>query len=120
MATRSAPPCAAGYTPLRLRLRRYQEGSGQVGARNNPKATNGSVSATGTFREARRLARTYRRYAPFYDWLFASLYRSARTRSIASLRLATSDRLFIACIGTGLDLLEIGRASCRERVCVPV
>lgn len=58
-------------------------------------------------REDRRLARIYRWYAPFYDRLFGRLYRSARRRSIASLNLAATDRVFIACIGTGLDLPEL-------------
>ena len=58
-------------------------------------------------REDRRLARIYRCYAPFYDQLFGRLYRSARRRSIASLDLAATDRVFIPCIGTGLDLPEL-------------
>lgn len=58
-------------------------------------------------REARRLDRVYRWYAPIYDRLFAGMYRSARARSIASLKLTARDRILIAGVGTGLDLPEL-------------
>ena len=58
-------------------------------------------------REARRLDGIYRWYAPIYDRLFAGMYRSARVRSIASLKLTARDRILIAGVGTGLDLPEL-------------
>jgi ubiquinone/menaquinone biosynthesis C-methylase UbiE len=62
------------------------------------------VLRSGAIREARRLDRIYRWYAPIYDRLFAGMYRSARLRSIASLKLTVRDRIVIPGIGTGLDL----------------
>jgi ubiquinone/menaquinone biosynthesis C-methylase UbiE len=58
-------------------------------------------------REARRLAGIYRWYAPIYDLLFAHMYRSARVRSVASLKLVARDQVLIAGVGTGLDLPEL-------------
>lgn len=58
-------------------------------------------------REARRLDGIYRWYAPIYDRMFAGMYRSARIRSIASLKLTVRDRILIAGVGTGLDLPEL-------------
>lgn len=65
------------------------------------------MSSAEAVREARRLARIYRWYAPIYDRLFAGMYRSARVRSIAGLKLNARDRILIAGVGTGLDLPEL-------------
>ena len=72
-----------------------------------PRRDRSNVRGSDALREARRLDAIYRWYAPIYDLLFARLYRGARARSIASLKLTVGDRIVIAGIGTGLDLPEL-------------
>ncbi len=48
--------------------------------------------------------RTYRLWAPIYDWIMRPVYQRARQRSLAVLDLRPGERVLIPGIGTGLDL----------------
>lgn len=48
--------------------------------------------------------RTYRLWAPIYDWIMRPVYQRARRRSLAVLDPRPGERVLIPGIGTGLDL----------------